>query len=137
MADKLTRKRRSWNMSRIKASNTSPEILLRKALFKKGLRYRLNYKLEGKPDIVIPWTGIAIFVNGCFWHQHGCTDTYRPKTNRKFWNTKLDQNIQRDCQVKKLLAKKGWHVISVWECEINKDLNRTTYKVMKKAHSIS
>lgn len=118
MADKLTKKRRSWNMSRIKGTNTKPEILVRKTLFAHGYRYKLNYKLEGKPDIVFPKDKVAVFVHGCFWHQHGCKDTYRPKTNKKFWNKKLDKNILRDRLVREKLETDGWTVIYIWECEL-------------------
>jgi DNA mismatch endonuclease (patch repair protein) len=116
-------------MSRIKSRDTSPEILLRRILFRKGLRYRINYKLEGKPDLVFPSKKIAIFVHGCFWHQHGCNDTYRPKTNKKFWNKKLDENIKRDKEVKKILIRDNWRVFYVWECEINKNLEKYSQKM--------
>lgn len=132
MADKLTPKRRSWNMSRIKGRNTRPELKLRKNLFQKGSRYRLNYKLFGKPDIVFKKAKIAVFVQGCFWHQHGCKDTYRPKSNIDFWNQKLDRNIERDKIVKKTLEAEGWKVIYIWECEINKNIENTVENLLKK-----
>lgn len=131
MADKLTSKRRSWNMSRIKGKNTKPELKLRSELFKSGARYRLNYKLFGKPDIVFPKNKVAVFVHGCFWHQHGCKDTYRPKSNTDFWNTKLDKNIERDKVVKSTLESEGWKIIYAWECEVNNNLTNLTEKIIK------
>lgn len=118
MADKLTVDKRSWNMSRIKSKNTIPEISVRKELFKRGLRYRIKSTLPGKPDIVLSSRKTVIFIHGCFWHQHGCKDTYRPKTKKRFWNTKLDRNIERDKEVKSKLLSQGWTVIIIWECEI-------------------
>lgn len=106
-------------MSRIKGKDTKPEMVVRRYLFSRGYRFRVNYKLYGKPDIVFPGKKIAIFVHGCFWHQHGCKDTYRPKTNKKFWDEKLDKNIERDKEVRGKLESEGWRVIYIWECEVS------------------
>ena len=130
MADKLTRLHRSWNMSRIKGSNTSTELAVRKQLFSEGYRYRINSSLEGKPDIIFPRQKVAVFIHGCFWHQHGCKDTYRPKTNKKFWNEKLDRNIKRDKTVKEILESDNWKVLYLWECEIEKSLNTSVTMVI-------
>lgn len=105
-------------MSRIKDRDTKPELIVRKELYSRGYRYRLKYKLEGKPDIVFPKKKVAVFVHGCFWHQHGCKDTYRPKSRQEFWNQKLDRNIQRDKEVIEKLEKDGWKVVVIWECEV-------------------
>lgn len=129
MADKLSSQKRSWNMSRIKGKNTKPELLIRRCLFARGIRYRINYKLEGKPDLVFPKNKIAVFIHGCFWHQHGCKNTYRPKTRKTFWNNKLDKNIERDILVNKKLIQEGWKIIYVWECEIKKDLEASISKI--------
>lgn len=109
-------------MSRIKGRDTKPEVVVRKYLYSRGFRYRVNTKIYGKPDLVFTNKKIAVFVHGCFWHQHGCSDTYRPKTNKKFWNNKLDQNIKRDKKVKKKLKEEGWETIYIWECEIKNSL---------------
>lgn len=93
-------------------------MILRKYLHKSGYRYRINYPLFGKPDIVFPKQKIAIFVNGCFWHQHGCKNSVIPKTRRVFWKDKLAKNIERDRIVNTSLTKTGWDSKIIWECEL-------------------
>lgn len=123
MTDHISRAKRSWNMSRIKSENTKPELSLRKELYKRGYRYRLNIKsLPGKPDIVFLKKKIAIFVHGCFWHRHGCSRSTMPKSNISYWRKKFDSNINRDNKVKESLYKLGWQQIVIWECEINNNL---------------
>lgn len=109
-------------MSNISAKNTKPEIILRKALFRKGYRYRINCKkLPGKPDIVLPKYKTVIFVNGCFWHSHkDCKDAHLPKTNIEFWRNKINSNVERDNKNIQQLQDAGWNVIVVWECELKK-----------------
>jgi DNA mismatch endonuclease (patch repair protein) len=120
MADVLTSEQRSYNMSRIRGKDTGPEMLLRKGLWKMGFRYRIHYKLPGRPDVVFVSRRIAIFVDGCFWH--GCPDHgVRPKTNSAFWNKKILGNMDRDQKNRKLLEKEGWTVLRFWEHEIEKD----------------
>ena len=106
-------------MSRIRGKNTKPEILVRKGLHARGFRFRLhNRKLPGSPDIVLPKYGVAIMVNGCFWHGHkGCRYATRPKTNIEFWETKIARNRHRDEVTNAHLEALGWTVITVWECE--------------------
>ena len=118
-------KKRSEVMSRIKNKNTKPEITLRKALFARGFRYRVNVgKLPGKPDIVLPKYKTIIFVHGCFWHGHpGCKYAYVPKSNTKFWTTKISTNRGRDITTERKLVEMGWRVITVWECEIRHGKN--------------
>ena len=113
-------------MSKIRSNNTKPEILLRKALFAKGLRYKINdKKLQGKPDIVLSKYKTVIFVHGCFWHNHkGCKRAHLPKSNIEYWENKIRTNEERDLKNKESLKKLGWNVIVVWECELN-----TTEKV--------
>lgn len=113
---------RSENMARVKNKNTKPEIYLRKLLWHKGFRYRINYKqLPGSPDIFIPRYNTTIFVNGCFWHMHkNCKYSSIPKTNRDFWEKKLKSNVKRDAKNYEELKKLGFNVIVVWQCEINK-----------------
>ncbi len=107
-------------MSRIRSSNTSPEIALRRALHALGLRFRLHRKdLPGKPDIVLPRYKAAVFVHGCFWHRHpGCNVATTPKSNTQFWVDKFDRNVARDARSSELLESQGWRVMVVWECEL-------------------
>lgn len=122
MVDHLTKEKRSWNMSRIRSKNTKPEILVRSLLHRLGYRFRLQCRnLPGNPDIVLPKYKMAIFVHGCFWHCHkGCIDSHIPKSNTVFWKTKLEKNRKRDQQRQKELAKLGWKVHVIWECETKK-----------------
>lgn len=117
--DRLSRERRSWNMSRIRGRDTRPELLVRSILHSKGYRFRLQRAdLPGRPDIVLPRYRTVVFVNGCFWHHHrGCRYAYVPKSRRDFWAAKFAQNVRRDLEVKRLLRKAGWKVIVVWECQ--------------------
>ncbi|WP_375055623.1 very short patch repair endonuclease [Zobellella sp. DQSA1] len=120
MTDVLNEKQRKYCMSRIRGKNTTPEVLLRKALWRKGLRYRLSSSLPGRPDITFPRQKIAIFVDGCFWHK--CPEHFQtPKTRTEFWVQKLEKNIKRDKLVNEKLKSLGWTVIRFWEHEINKD----------------
>lgn len=105
-------------MSHIKGKNTKPELAIRKILFSKGLRYRLHIKdLPGKPDIVFRSSRVAIFVNGCFWHQHkNCKDAFVPSSRKDYWLPKLERNVQRDSEAVASLGKMGWEVHVIWEC---------------------
>ena len=120
MSDTLSQTRRSYNMSRIRGKNTKPEILVRKGLHARGFRFRLhNKKLPGSPDIVLPKYGVAIMVNGCFWHGHkGCRYATKPKSNVEFWETKIARNRHRDEVTTAHLEALGWTVITIWECEL-------------------
>lgn len=123
MADVLTPKQRSYNMSQIHGKDTKPEELVRKFLFSQGFRYRKNdARLPGKPDIVLPKYKTVIFVNGCFWHKHeGCKYFVWPKNNAEFWKEKIEKNAARDEKNYELLEREGWHVVVVWECELRKN----------------
>ncbi len=135
MADRHSREQRSYNMSRIKNANTKPEIALRKLLFARGFRYRINVKkLPGKPDIVLKKYNVAIFINGCFWHGHqNCKFFIMPKTRQEFWVKKINRNKERDSENIQNLKEIGWKIIVVWECELKKDkLENTLKKVIKK-----
>ena len=120
MADVLTPKQRSYNMSRIHGKDTTPEELVRKFLFSQGFQYRKNdARLPGKPDIVLPKYKTAIFVNGCFWHKHeGCKYFVWPKNNAVFWKEKITGNIIRDQENYEKLRYLGWRIITIWECEL-------------------
>lgn len=128
MPDVMTKKQRSYNMSRIRGKNTKPEELVRKYLFAQGFRYRKNDKCyPGKPDIVLPKYHTIVLIHGCFWHQHpGCKAARIPETNQKFWADKFEKNVRRDKAVKKQLEDMGWRVIVVWECELSTKEKRET-----------
>ena len=120
MPDRISREKRSWNMSQIKGKDTSIEVMVRKYLFKHGFRYRKNVSaLPGKPDILLPKYKTVIFVNGCFWHHHyGCKLAYIPKSKTDYWINKFNTNIENDIKHEKELRQMGYKVITIWECEI-------------------
>lgn len=118
-------------MSAIKSINTKPEISIRKGLYKLGLRFRTHSKLPGRPDVIFLKKKIAIFVNGCFWHGHKCKFDHIPKTNSEFWSIKIKNNKIRDQKVIKQLKSQGWKILTVWECEIEKHLERSVVYIMK------
>ncbi|SFI17463.1 very short patch repair endonuclease [Halpernia frigidisoli] len=123
MADVHTKEQRSFNMSKVRSSNTKPEVKLRKALFAERFRYSLhNKKLPGKPDIVLRKYKTIIQVNGCFWHGHeGCRYFIIPKTRTEFWTHKITGTANRDKINNKKLTDLGWKVITVWECDLKTD----------------
>lgn len=111
---------RSEQMSRIRSRDTVPELLLRKAVWALGLRYRVCVRLPGRPDIVFPRQKLVVFVDGCFWH--GCPLHYvRPKSNTSYWSPKIEANIARDRRQEAALEEEGWHVLRLWEHEIEAD----------------
>ena len=135
--DKLTPQQRHKTMAAIRGKDTKPEMIVRRGLWKRGFRYRLNHKrLPGHPDLVLRKYRTCIFVNGCFWHGHNVAlpqmsdvkskmeDVVNsecckiPKTNRDFWVAKIRRNKERDKEEQKQLAAMGWHCITVWECEL-------------------
>lgn len=121
MVDTLTPEQRSERMSRIRSRDTKPEIALRKALHGLGFRFRVQKSgLPGKPDLVLPKYRCVIFVHGCFWHRHpGCKVATTPKSNTEFWVEKFTRNVERDKRVSRQLEENGWHVITVWECDLD------------------
>lgn len=123
MSDSISPEHRSWNMSRIRGKDTKIEVMVRKYLFSKGYRFRKNDKrYPGKPDVVLPKYHTVIFVNGCFWHHHeGCKNATMPKTRTDFWKEKLGKNVANDRKHIRLLEEAGWNVITLWECELEKD----------------
>jgi DNA mismatch endonuclease (patch repair protein) len=119
VADVFDKETRSKNMSRIRAKDTKPELLIRRALHKRGYRYRLHRAdLPGKPDIVLPKFKAVIEIRGCFWHGHNCHLFKWPKSRSEFWEKKINQNIVRDKANTKKLEDLGWRVLTVWECSI-------------------
>jgi len=131
MADVHNRVTRSYNMSRIRGSNTKPEILVRKFLFSNGFRFRLHdKKLSGRPDIVLSKYRSVVFVHGCFWHGHkGCRKFVIPKTRTDFWMNKINTNISNDRKNTAALEKDGWKVLTAWECELKNE--ETMQKILK------
>ena len=141
--DKLSPQQRHNNMAAIHSKDTKPEMIVRRGLWKRGFRYRLNHKrLPGHPDLVLKKYRTCIFVNGCFWHGHNvalpqvnsekgivnseCCKI--PKTNREFWVAKISRNQQRDIKEQRKLAEMGWHCITVWECELKPSKREDTLK---------
>ena len=157
--DKLSAEQRHKNMAAIRGKDTKPEMIVRKGLWSRGFRYRLNSpRLPGHPDLVLRKYRTCIFVNGCFWHGHHvalpqvnseerivnslCCKI--PSTNREFWVAKIRRNQQRDIEEQKRLAEMGWHCITVWECELKpskreetlKSLVYTLNKIWLKDHAV-
>ncbi len=120
MTDVYPPEKRSAVMRQVKGRDTSPEIVVRKALTRLGARYRLHRAdLPGKPDIVLPGRRLALFVHGCFWHGHDCARGARvPKQNRDYWVAKVGRNVARDARTREALAAAGWRVETIWECEL-------------------
>lgn len=116
----MTPQQRHKTMAAIRSTNTKPEIMVRKYLWSRGFRYRLNNpRLPGHPDLVLRKYRTCIFVNGCFWHGHeGCKEFRLPQTNTDFWRKKIERNRTRDREEHRRLAEMGWHVVVVWECEL-------------------
>ena len=125
-------------MAAIRGKNTKPEMIVRKGLWSRGFRYRLNSpRLPGHPDLVLRKYRTCIFVNGCFWHGHGVIlrQAQEPKnsecckipnTNREFWVAKIRRNQERDKEEQKKLAEMGWHCITIWECELKPSKREVT-----------
>jgi DNA mismatch endonuclease, patch repair protein len=120
MIDRVSRERRSEIMRAVRSKDTVPEIIVRKAAYRLGLRFRLYAKeLPGKPDLVFRKWRTVIFVNGCFWHRHpGCPKASTPKTNVEFWQKKFADNVRRDEANYKRLEELGWEVVVLWQCQI-------------------
>ena len=141
--DKLSAEQRHKNMAAIRGKDTKPEMIVRRDLWRRGFRYRLNSpKLPGHPDLVLRKYRTCIFVNGCFWHGHHVTLNMKnetlnidnsecckiPQTNREFWVAKIRRNQERDIEEQKRLAEMGWHCITIWECELKPSKREATLK---------
>ena len=131
--DIISKKKRSWNMSRIRGKNTKPELYVRSLLHRLGYRFRIHSQtLPGRPDVVLTKYGTVIFVHGCFWHRHrNCKYAYTPKSRAAFWQKKFNENVERDTKARRALMKLGWNVITIWECEVP-----NSKIIEKKIHSI-
>ncbi len=132
MMDKISKERRSSNMRAVRSRNTRPEIRVRQIAHGLGYRFRLHRReLPGKPDIAFPVRQKAVFVHGCFWHQHkGCRRATVPQSNPGFWRTKFARNVARDAEQLAAIRKRGWRALVVWECEI-KDEKRLTARLRR------
>jgi len=119
MGDNLTKKQRSFCMSRIRSKHTKPEKLVRKTLRELEFKYKLHVKnLPGKPDIIVSKRKTAIYINGCFWHQHkNCRKAVMPKSNLRYWKNKLKRNVSKQKEDLKLIKKMGWAPLIIWECQ--------------------
>jgi DNA mismatch endonuclease, patch repair protein len=119
VGESLSGERRSANMRAIRGRDTTPELRVRRYLHGRGLRYRLDVRaLPGRPDLVFPKYRKAVFVHGCFWHQHeDCARAFVPKSNVAFWSKKLARNKERDWQAIRALSARAWTALVVWECQ--------------------
>ena len=131
--DKMTKEQRSRCMASIHSKDTQPELLVRHYLFAHGYRYRVNHpRLPGHPDIVMRKYRTVIFVNGCFWHGHeGCRYFVLPKSRTAFWQAKIERNRTRDRDEQQKLARMGWHCITVWECQLKKNVREQTLRSLE------
>lgn len=129
--DTVGHEKRSEIMKAVKRSNTKPELILRRALYAAGIRYRLHRSdLPGTPDIVIGRHRIAIFVHGCFWHRHeGCKKSKLPRTRREWWEKKFEQNVARDEKANADLERNRWVVVVAWQCVIENDVDSIVFRV--------
>ncbi|MCI4671517.1 MAG: very short patch repair endonuclease [Bacteroidia bacterium] len=133
MADIVPKKVRSRMMAGIKGKDTKPEVVIRKALHKKGFRYRLHLKaLPGKPDLVLKKYKAVIFIHGCFWHLHDCHLFKWPSTRPKFWKEKISRNKFRDEEQIKALISTNWRVLLIWECAFKGKNKLPFHKIIEK-----
>ena len=129
--DRVSPAVRSKIMRSVKTANTGPEVLIRKALHKRGYRYSLHRRdLPGRPDIVFPILRKAIFVNGCFWHGHRCKKGRLPKSRIDYWSQKVTDNRSRDRRVRKALVGLGWKPLTIWQCQ-TRELEKTVDKIVR------
>lgn len=119
MADIMSPSERSTRMAAVRQKGTAPELALRSALHRRGFRFRVNATdLPGSPDLVLPRWGAVIFVHGCFWHGHACNAGRPPSSRQSYWLQKLSANKQRDARKVRALRRLGWHVFTVWSCQL-------------------
>lgn len=133
MADTFTRAQRSQIMAAVKSKHTSPEMIVRRLVHRLGYRYRLHVKqLPGAPDLVFPRLKKVILVSGCFWHGHSCGACRIPATRRSYWTAKIDRNARRDRRTRRALAKVGWSVLVIWECQTKRAMReRLTARLVR------
>lgn len=136
MTDILSKPARARLMASVKTRDTKPELIVRKAVHARGLRYRVNLNaLPGKPDMVFPKFRSVVFVHGCFWHKHDCHLFKWPSTREEFWRKKLLGNEKRDELNKKRLNEKGWRVMEVWECSVRGKTRKAADQVAERINA--
>ena len=134
--DVFTPEQRSFVMSSVPNRDTTPEKLVRAMARRVGLRFRANdTSLPGSPDLVIRKHRTVVFVHGCFWHGHSCRRGTRPASNKEYWARKLDRNKRRDQRVSRALRRQGWHVFTIWECQLKSPLTVAKKLERIKQHS--
>jgi len=118
--DTRSKEKRSEIMAAVHSKDTGPEMLVRRYLWSKGMRYRVHAAdIPGRPDIAVRRHKLAIFVHGCFWHGHeDCPRGRLPKSRLDYWGPKIDANKKRDAAIAEQLKREGWHQLVVWECQI-------------------
>lgn len=122
MADTITPEQRSALMSRIRSTNTKPEVAVRSLVHRLGYRFRLHRRdLPGTPDIVLPRHRKIILIHGCFWHGHHCKLASKPKSNGEYWSAKIISNKARDAKNLAALLAANWRVLEIWECEVRRN----------------
>ncbi|WP_240538006.1 very short patch repair endonuclease [Bradyrhizobium japonicum] len=123
-------------MASVGQKDTGPEVLLRKALHRRGLRYKLHDRaLPGSPDLVFPRFEAVVFVHGCYWHSHGCYRSTMPKSRKAFWTAKFAANRARDARNRAELSERGWRVLTVWECALRGRTARSLDGLAKRVES--
>ena len=136
-ADMVNKNTRSAIMSRVRSKDTKPEMEVRGALHRSGFRFRLHRSdLPGKPDLVFPRHGLALFVHGCFWHRHGCKRTTMPATNSAFWSEKFRRTVERDRKALNDLEELGWDTTVIWECQLEAGINLLLKKLTESANRL-
>ena len=124
MPDTVSRSDRSRIMARVKSKGTGPELEVRRKLHRAGYRFRLHRKdLPGTPDLLLPKHRVALFVNGCFWHWHGCKRSRMPNSNVEYWTAKIERNVIRDRSTREELERMGWRHRIIWECQVDEGLD--------------
>lgn len=125
MTDTFDREKRSWIMRRVLSKGTKPERAVSEALLASGLRFQSNVEgVAGNPDIAFRKLKLAIFINGCFWHWHGCPRCRMPASNRRYWRAKIARNVERDKKHRRELHRTGWRYITIWECDMDRGISR-------------
>lgn len=129
MTDNLTKEQRSYAMSRIRRRDTLPELMLRRAVWKAGLRgYRIDRRnLPGRPDLSWGVKRVAVFVDGSFWHGH--PSAFTPGKSGAYWDGKIKRNMERDREADRALEEMGWVVIRLWDFEVRKDLEHSVERI--------
>jgi DNA mismatch endonuclease (patch repair protein) len=134
MTDTVDTVTRSRIMSRIRSKDTVPEMVVRKGLFARGLRYRLHdHSIPGRPDLIFPRFKAVIMVNGCFWHGHACRLAHQPSSNVNYWSAKIKRNRANDARARNDLEGLGWRVMVIWECEVKRRNNEEIAALLDRA----